>query len=425
MCEARFSRFHSRQDRIVQTQDDIDATPPDTGQLAQNILYFARALRDAGLPVGPGGVLDALAAVEAAGIGDRADFYATLHAVLVKRREHSILFDQAFRIFWKRKGFLEKLLAVMSPRADPKTPKAPKAEAGASRVAEAFARDRRDDEKAAPSLDLDARFTVSAAEILQSKDFAQMSAAEIARAREAIARLTMVDDRKRTRRLIADRNGARIDPRRSFRRSLSVGGAIDLEFRAPALRAPPVVAICDISGSMSEYTRIFLHFLHALGERRRVSTFLFGTRLTNATRAMKARDIDEALAKCSAEVKDWSGGTRIAPSLHRFNREWSRRVLGQGAIVLLFTDGLERDGGADLGREVERLRKSCKRLIWVNPLLRFDGFRAKALGIRAMLPFVDEFRPIHNLAGIADLVRALSGERGAATDPRAWLERAA
>jgi uncharacterized protein len=408
----------------------VDDAPPDpsipTGQLANNILYFARALREAGLPVGPGAALDALAAVEAAGIGDRADFYATLHAVLVKKREHSILFDQAFRIFWKRKGFLEKLIAMMSPQADPTRQKKQKAEAGASRIADALFKTPQDETKAAPSLDLDARFTMSEAEILQTRDFAQMSAAEIARARALIARLTMPDDRLRTRRHIAKAHGRRIDPRRTFRRTLRDGGAIiDLAFRAPALRHPPIVALCDISGSMSDYTRIFLHFLHALGEKRRVTTFLFGTRLTNVTRALRARDVDEALALCSGQVKDWSGGTRIASSLHRFNREWSRRVLGQGAIVVLFTDGLERDGAENLAREMERLRKSCRRLIWVNPLLRFSAFQAKALGIRTMLPFVDEFRPIHNLASMADLCRALSGAGGAEVDPKAWLKRSA
>ena len=408
----------------------MDDAPPDpsipTGQLANNILYFARALREAGLPVGPGAALDALAAVEAAGIGDRADFYATLHAVLVKKREHSILFDQAFRIFWKRKGFLEKLIAMMSPQADPTRQKKQKAEAGASRIADALFKTPQDETKAAPSLDLDARFTMSEAEILQTRDFAQMSAAEIARARALIARLTMPDDRLRTRRHIAKAHGRRIDPRRTFRRTLRDGGAIiDLAFRAPALRHPPIVALCDISGSMSDYTRIFLHFLHALGEKRRVTTFLFGTRLTNVTRALRARDVDEALALCSGQVKDWSGGTRIASSLHRFNREWSRRVLGQGAVVVLFTDGLERDGAENLAREMERLRKSCRRLIWVNPLLRFSAFQAKALGIRTMLPFVDEFRPIHNLASMADLCRALSGAGGAEVDPKAWLKRSA
>jgi uncharacterized protein len=407
--------------------DDAPLDPPaPTGRLAENILYFARALREAGLPVGPGAALDALAAVEAAGIGDRADFYATLHAVLVKKREHSILFDQAFRIFWKRKGFLEKLIAMMSPQADPTRQKKQKAEAGASRIADALFKTPQDETKAAPSLDLDARFTMSEAEILQTRDFAQMSAAEIARARALIARLTMPDDRLRTRRHIAKAHGRRIDPRRTFRRTLRDGGAIiDLAFRAPALRHPPIVALCDISGSMSDYTRIFLHFLHALGEKRRVTTFLFGTRLTNVTRALRARDVDEALALCSGQVKDWSGGTRIASSLHRFNREWSRRVLGQGAIVVLFTDGLERDGAENLAREMERLRKSCRRLIWVNPLLRFSAFQAKALGIRTMLPFVDEFRPIHNLASMADLCRALSGAGGAEVDPKAWLKRSA
>jgi len=400
------------------------ATP--AGQLATNILYFARALREAGLPVGPGAVLDALAAVEAAGIGDRGDFYATLHAVFVKKHEHSLLFDQAFRLFWKRKGFLEKLIAMMSPQADStKKKEKEKADPGANRIADAFFKAAKDEAKPAPSLDLDARFTMSASEILQRKDFAQMTAAEIIEAKALIAKLRLPVDEIRTRRSIADPHGARVDPRRSFRRSMKAGGsAIDLAFRSAALRHPPIVILCDISGSMSEYTRVFLHFIHALSERRRVSTFLFGTRLTNVTRALRARDVDEALALCSDQVQDWSGGTRIAAALHIFNREWSRRVLGQGAIVLLFTDGLERDGAPQLAVEMERLRKSCRRLIWVNPLLRYDSFEPKALGIRAMLPHVDEFRPIHNLASMADLCRALSGDRGRQDDPKAWLKLA-
>ena len=403
-------------------------TAAASGKLAQNILYFARALREAGLPVGPGSVLDAIAAVAAAGIGERADFYAALHAVLVNKREQSILFKQAFDIFWKRKGFLEKLIAMMSPIAEPKNTKRQKAEAGASRVADALFKSAAQDDKAAPSLDLDARFTMSSQEILQAKDFAQMSAAEIAEAARLIAKLRLPQDAVKTRRFNANPHGRRIDPRRSFRRSLRAGGAvIDLAMRAPAVRHPPVVAICDISGSMSEYTRLFLHFLHTLADQRgRVHSFLFGTRLTNVTRALKARDVDDALARCSAGVKDWAGGTRIATSLHDFNRHWSRRVLGQGAIVLLFTDGLEREGGEDLAREMERLKKSCRRLVWLNPLLRFDAFEAKALGIRAMLPYVDEFRAIHNLASMRQLCEALSGESGGrASDPKIWLGRAA
>src|SRR5271166_4973099 len=388
-----------------------EAEPAGRGALAENIIHFARALRDAGVPLGPGAVLDALAAVEAAGIGDREDFYTTLHAVFVKKHEHSLLFDQAFRIFWKRRGLIEKLIAMLSPQA-PGARQPKPAEAGASRVADALFKSAQDSARPVPSLDLDARLTMSGKEILRTKDFAQMSAAEIEEARKTIKRLTMPEDKRRTRRLAPGGRPARIDARRSFRRSLEPGGVIDLEFRTAVERAPPIVALCDISGSMNEYTRLFLHFLHALGETRRVSTFLFGTRLTNVTRAMRARDPDDALARCSSLAVDWSGGTRIGEALARFNREWARRVLGQGAIVLLITDGLERDSVDRLEVEIERLAKSSRRLIWVNPLLRFDAFAAKAGGIRAMLPHVDSFRPIHNLASMADLCQALSGAEG-------------
>jgi len=410
------------------TRVDAEASlnvPSPSGKLAENILYFARALRDAGLPVGPGAVLDAVAAIEAAGVGERGDFHDVLHAVFVKRHEHTLIFDQAFAIFWRRKGFVEKLLAAMSPEARPDKEKSAKAEAGATRVADALFKNAGDDKNAAPSLDLDARLTMSSVEVLQSKDFAQMNAAEIAKAQALVADLVLPEDRLKTRRHAPATRGLRFDPRRSFRRSLRAGGAIDLVRQAPILRHPPIVALLDISGSMAEYTRLFLHFLHALGRERRVSTFLFGTRLTNVTRALQLRDPDDALARCSSEVVDWSGGTRIGASLHRFNREWSRRVLGQGAIVLMFTDGLERDDTRELALEMERLGKSCRRLIWLNPLLRYDAFAAKAQGVKAMLPFVDEFRPIHNLASMADLCAALRGEAvGARFDPRRWLKAA-
>ncbi len=399
---------------------------PGSGKLSQNIVFFARVLRDAGLPVGPGAVLDAIAAIEAAAIGTREDFRSTLHAVFVKKHEHTVIFNAAFQIFWRRRGLLDKLIAMLSPMAQPNDPKLAKPQAGATRISHAMFK-KEPEKKPTPQVELDYRLTTSTDERLQKKDFAQMSAEEIARAKSLIARLRLTDDEIRTRRFVANAHGERIDPRRSFRRSLRAGGAsIELAFRDRAIRRPPVVAICDISGSMSDYTRIFLHFLHALTEhRQRVHTFLFGTRLTNVTRVLQHRDIDEALAACSAGVADWSGGTRIATSLRDFNRHWSRRVLGQGASVLLFTDGLERDGLGDLAHEMERLHKSCRRLIWLNPLLRYDRFEAKALGIRAMLPFVDEFRPVHNLASLADITTALAArEAGRSFDPRPWLRSA-
>jgi uncharacterized protein with von Willebrand factor type A (vWA) domain len=232
-------------------------------------------------------------------------------------------------------------------------------------------------------------------------------------------------EKVRRRRLVAAPRG-RIDPRKTLRASLRTGGdMIDLRHRRPEEKRPPIVALCDISGSMSQYTRILLHFLHALTEERRnVHTFLFGTRLTNVTRQLRMKDPDEALIACTDGVEDWSGGTRIATALADFNRHWSRRVLSGGPIVLLVTDGLERDTDEDLAREIDRLHRSCRRLIWLNPLLRFDRFEARARGVRAMLPHVDEFRAVHSLEAVEDLCKALSGSARtltAATDPRRWL----
>ncbi len=394
------------------------------GRLAENILYFARALRAAGIPVGPGAVLDALEAIEAAGFGTREDFYWTLHAVFVRRREHSVLFDQAFRIFFRRRGYIDQLMAIMLPQA-PSAP--PRPQAGATRVHEALFSGLDDKLKKKQETELDARMTVSDREVLQKKDFAQMTAAEIAAAKAAMKRLVLPLEEVRVRRLAPRPRGHLIDIRRTFRASLKGGGDfIDLRFIGPRAKQPPVVALLDISGSMSQYSRLFLHFLHALTDaRKRVSTFLFGTRLTNVTRALKERDPDDALAACSACVPDWSGGTRIASSLRNFNKLWARRVLGQGAVVLLITDGLERDADDTLGFEIDRLQRSCRRLVWLNPLLRFEGFEARARGIRTMLPHVDEFRPIHNLESMAALVAALRRGGDRAGEPKTWLQKVA
>ncbi|WP_134495228.1 vWA domain-containing protein [Microvirga pakistanensis] len=393
------------------------------GRLADNIVYFGRALRNAGVPVGPGAVLDAIAAVEAARIGTREDFYWTLHAVFVKRHEHSILFDQAFRIFWRRRALIEKLMAQMSPIA-PGGQEEKKPQAGALRIAEALATPRQEKSETVERTEFSARLTVSEREVLNAKDFAQMSAAEIAQAKRLIAEMSLPDDEMTTRRFRLDPRGRRIDLRRTLRRSLRGGGAgIDLAYCSPTVRHAPVVALMDISGSMAEYSRLFLHFLHAVAEkRRRVHSFVFATRLTNISRELTSRDPDEALARASRRVQDWEGGTRIAHALHAFNRHWSRRVLGQGAVVLLFTDGLEREVTGELTFEMDRLKRSSRRLIWLNPLLRFDAFEARASGIRAMLPHVDEFRPIHNLASMEDLCRTLSGAPSGQASPRSWLQ---
>jgi uncharacterized protein with von Willebrand factor type A (vWA) domain len=396
------------------------------GRLAENIVYFARALRAAGISLGPRSVIDALEALKAAGISTRADFYWTLHAVFVKRHEHTMLFDQAFRIFVRKRAYLERLMSMLLPQVTAPDP-AP-AKPVSQRVLDAmFSGIGEKVEREKPDVEVDARLTVSDREVLEKKDFAQMSAAEIAEAKQAIAKLVLPLNQVRSRRLAAQRRGRVVDMRRTLRASMKAGGAvIDLKYLAPKTRMPPVVALLDISGSMSQYTRLFLHFLHAVTDaRKRVSTFLFGTRLTNVTRALKSRDPDEALTACSASVLDWSGGTRIATSLATFNKHWARRMLGQGAIVLLITDGLERDPGDRLGFEIDRLHRSCRRLIWLNPLLRFDRFEARASGIKVMLPHVDEMRPIHNLESMAALCSALSADGARAGDPKEWLRRVA
>jgi uncharacterized protein with von Willebrand factor type A (vWA) domain len=211
-----------------------------------------------------------------------------------------------------------------------------------------------------------------------------------------------------TRRFKPSHAGAKVDMHATMKKMVRRGGVIDLQKKRRAIRHPPLVILCDISGSMATYARMLLHFIHVItSDRDRVHTFLFGTRLTNVSREMAHRDPDVAFARVARIVQDWSGGTRIGQTLGEFNRLWSRRVLAQGAVVLLITDGLDRDGGAGLAAEMERLQHSCRRLIWLNPLLRYDAFEPKSAGIRAMLPYVDDFRPVHNLDSLASLVAAL------------------
>ncbi|TIP27691.1 MAG: VWA domain-containing protein [Mesorhizobium sp.] len=400
-----------------------EATPD--GRIADNIVYFARTLRKAGMRVGPASVKDAIEAVLAAGIGSRDDFYWTLHAVLVSRHEDHPTFDETFRLFWKSHELIEKMLAMFSPVA-PNSREKQKPRAAENRVSQAMFEGHRKNQpvQEIPEIEVDARFTFSGNEVLRGKDFAQMNAAEMIDAKKAIAELRLPFDMVRTRRFKSNAHGRRIDPRAMMRSAARTGGELILpKFRSQREVHPPLVVLADISGSMSQYTRIFLHFLHALSEqRRRVHAFVFGTRLTNLTRQMRHRDPDAALADCSAAVMDWSGGTRIGDTMGEFNRLWSRRVLGQGAVVLLITDGLERDDVAGLAEEMERLRKSCRRLIWLNPLLRFDGFEARARGVKAMLPHVDEFRSVHNLDALADLCASLDKTSARSVDPRRWIE---
>ena len=394
----------------------------DQGRFADNVVHFGRVLRRAGLKIGPGAIKDAIESVDAIGVGSRDEFRTALFCNFVKRHEDKAVFDAAFDIFWRVRDFDGKLIQMLS-RATPDAGAKEKAKAAASRVSDAFhsERPRREDER--DEIEIDARLSVSGREVLRKLDFAQMSAVELSEARRELGRIVLPMDKVSTRRFGSATRPGRIDPRATLRGAMRTGGELILpKWRRRREIHPPLVIIADISGSMSQYTRIFLHFMHVLTERRRrVHTFLFGTRLTNVTRAMRHRDPDEAIAICSETVKDWSGGTQIGETLKEFNRLWSRRVLGQGAVVLLITDGLERDDAEMLAHETDRLHRSCRRLIWLNPLLRFEGFEPKARGVRAMLPHVDELRAVHNLEAIGDLARALAAGRSYDADPRRFL----
>ncbi len=376
--------------------------------ISNNIMHFARLLRRAGLPVGPADMLAAQEAMTRVDIGSREQVRTALRATMVHRHEHADLFDQAFRLFWRDPEGAKAAAAMALFEAGAPPPEKPPP--GSRRLAEAFTAPRERPREAEERHELDAVLTVSERERLQTMDFEAMSAAEIAEAKREITRLTLPLDERRTRRRRPDPAGPHIDLRATLRESLRAGGEIlTLARSRKVTRPPPLVVLCDISGSMARYAQILLHFLHAIAnDRDRVSVFLFGTRLSNITRQLRHRDPEAAFQMIAQVVPDWSGGTRIGEALAAFNRHWARRVLGQGAVVLLVTDGLDRDGAAGLAENMERLHKSCRRLIWLNPLLRWDGFEPKSQGIRAMLPHVDEFRTVHNIASLRALVETLS-----------------
>jgi uncharacterized protein with von Willebrand factor type A (vWA) domain len=381
---------------------------PPGGRLPLNVMHFVRLLRRAGIPVGAADSVASGQALALIDIGDRLQVQAALRALLTNRREHQEIFDQAFALFWRdpAAALQQAALSMLSEHVAAPSKPTP----GQRRVAEAMTPARETPKRQEETPELDAVMTVSDREMLQTMDFEQMSAAEISNAKAEIRRLRLPLDLRRTRRFRSDPHGPRIDMAATLRRSLRRGGELtELARSRPIVRPPPLVVLCDISGSMARYAQILLHFLHAVAnDRARVHVFLFGTRLSNITRQLKNRDPEVAFQMVAHAVPDWSGGTRIGETLAEFNHHWAKRVLGQGAVVLLVTDGLDRDGAAGLAENMDRLHRSCRRLIWLNPLLRWDGFQPKSQGIRAMLPFVDEFRTIHSLDSIRALIELLS-----------------
>jgi hypothetical protein len=391
------------------------------GKLVENVMHFARLLRAAGMRVGPDRVIDCVKALEIAGTERRDDWYWTMSAVLLSREEQRPVFDQAFRLFWRDPKLTEKMMQLLLPKTYGRTPKPE--EQQSQRLTDAlFGQKKPEEQPEEQKVEMDAHLTFSSREVLQRMDFDTMSAAELAEAKSMIRQLRLPLPVIRTRRHAPDPRGARVHLRATLRESLREGGDVIPLVRArPVEVHPPLVVLCDISGSMNPYARMFLHFLHALtNDRDRVHTFVFGTRLTNITRQLRHRDVDVAMTRVADAIKDWSGGTRIGVCLREFNWRWGRRLLGQNACVLLVSDGLDREAGEGLGEEMERLAMSCRFLVWLNPLLRYERFEAKPAGVRAMLPHVDLFLPVHNLKSLVELAHTLSRPLARKTEKNKW-----
>ncbi len=388
--------------------------------LAANILHFGRSLRAAGLPVGTGRVLLAIRAVRTAGFADRRTFYIALRSCLISRSRDRDIFDRAFALFWRDPEALASVLALMGAGLRVHEREGPEP-AGSRRAAEGVigealgTRLRSED---CEEVEIDARLTSSVEEQLRSRDFEQMTVEEERRARRMVAELRLPVQSLPSRRFRPSEGGVRPDWRSTMRAASRAGGAVvPLRMRSPLCRRPDLVALCDISGSMGRYSRMLLHFLHAAANARqpdwgRVHGFVFGTRLTNVSRWLRLRDPDLSLSRIGTVVPDWEGGTRIGSALHAFNRDWSRRVLARGAVVLLLTDGLDREDPAILSREAARLRRSARTLIWLNPLLRWKAFSPKARGVAALLPHVDQLRGGHNIEALEVLAEALASPSG-------------
>jgi uncharacterized protein with von Willebrand factor type A (vWA) domain len=377
--------------------------------LPRNVVHFVRLLRGAGLAMSPAQAVDALEALRWIDIERRDDVHATLAALLVHSPDEREIFDQAFDLFWRDPDWEGKLRALLLPKVTNGAPPPKRnnrlADALAARAAGSNA--SRLHEKEEP---LHARATFSAQERLNHRDFETLTADEWRALRHQIRSHRMPLATEPTRRLKAALHGTHADLRASARDAVRSGGDwTHWRYKKRVERRPPLVLLLDISGSMSAYSRAVLYFCHALLQsRERLQVFLFGTRLTNVTRALRERDPDVAIAALSDKVVDWSGGTRIGAALAEFNRRWARRVLGGRATVLFVTDGLDHEAIDVLDAEIQRLRRLAHRLVWLNPLLRYPEFTPRARGVRAILPHVDAMLAAHNLDSLAAVGRELA-----------------
>jgi uncharacterized protein with von Willebrand factor type A (vWA) domain len=387
---------------ITPDSPEISLEPlgPGHGHLLRNMVLFGRMLRALGIKVTPTQILDLVEGLKYINMARREDFKNTAQAILVNHYEHLELFNRAFDLFWQARDETE--LLEMDLGALLKKPPQPKPE-----ELEAVGSETRGDgsEKEAEEPVIDTVYTYSAREVLRQKDFTDLTPEELQEVKHLMQAMVWELEQRRTRRRTRARHGLYPDMRRTFRQNVRYGGEpLQLAWRRRKLKRRPLVVICDISGSMERYARVLLKFIYAISNGlEKVEAFVFSTRLTRITHHLKEKDIDTALDQATLAIHDWAGGTRIGESLKTFNYEWGRRVLGQGAIVLLISDGWDRGEIDLLRREMDRLQLSCHRLIWLNPLLGSENYEPLTRGIQTALPYIDDFMPVHNLQSLEQL----------------------
>ncbi len=405
---------------------------PTLSPLLRNLVLFGRFLRRLGLRVAPAQLAEVADSLSLIDISSVEDVRNVTRAILVNRREDLPVFDRAFDLFWGnadiKQGPLPEDFNPIAPVQMPGDEGNGESQGTSGTIAgTGFALDSgtsaepsADDEQGESALAL-----YSPGEVLRHKDFGQYTADELADAQRVLSGMRWAVTRRRSLRQGPSKRGRRLDLRRSLRTNLRHGGEMfHLARRAPKLKRRRLVLLCDISGSMDRYTRLLLHFLHSMEwSLDNVEVFVFGTRLTRITHALRTRNPDSAIAAVADEVQDWSGGTRIGESLRIFNRRWARRVLGHGAIVLIISDGWDRGDPALLARELERLQRESYRLIWLNPLLGAPGYEPLTQGILAALPFIDDFLPVHSIASLEDLARILNHVQEGRPERRQVLPR--
>jgi len=373
-----------------------------TSNLLRNLLVFGRLLRRLGIDVHTGRLLDVAEALQHVDLGSRDEVYYTCRALLVYRHEDLPIFDRAFEAFWLGRSVrVQPDRAAGEASSEAPGDNEPNRRGGDS---DAGSKDQDPAYDGADAIEQGAISTWSDAAALADKDFAEFTADEMATARAALEQLVWTPGERRTRRWVRGR-GSRVDLRRAFAKSLATGGdVLALPRRTRTTRPRSLVLLCDVSGSMERYSRMLLHFVHALSRRhRRVETFLFSTALTRITRELRTRWLDQAAADVSRAVPDWSGGTRIGGAIAEFRRHWARRVLRGGPVVLLISDGWDRGDPIELRDQVAWLQRSSHRLIWLNPLIGTVGYAPLTRGLQAALPFVDDFLPVRTLSNLADL----------------------